>query len=72
MRNWIRHVDERIGNLIIFNWKHGLAKTAQQWSDEELAERLKLFLPPNIAQLPSAVTSTFIPGATRERLLSAT
>ena len=41
MRNWIRHVDERIGNLIIFNWKHGLAKTASQWSDEELAERLK-------------------------------
>ena len=41
MRNWIRHVDERIGNLIIFNWKHGLAKTAAQWSDAELAERLK-------------------------------
>ena len=41
MRNWIRHVDERIGNLIIFNWKHGLAKTASQWSDAELAERLK-------------------------------
>ena len=41
MRNWIRHVDERIGNLIIFNWKHSLAKTASQWSDEELAERLK-------------------------------
>ena len=41
MRNWIRHADERIGNLIIFNWKHSLAKTASQWSDEELAERLK-------------------------------
>jgi glutathione S-transferase len=41
MRNWIRHVDERIGNLIIFNWQHHLAKTASQWSDEELAERLK-------------------------------
>lgn len=41
MRNWIRHADERIGNLIIFNWVHGLAKTAQKWSDEELAERLK-------------------------------
>ena len=41
MRNWIRHVDERIGNLIIFNWRHHLAKTASQWSDEELAERLK-------------------------------
>ena len=22
MRNWIRYADERIGNLIIFNWKH--------------------------------------------------
>lgn len=41
MRNWIRHADERIGNLIIFNWVHGLAKTASQWSDAELAERLK-------------------------------
>ena len=41
MRNWIRHIDALIGNLIIFNWKHGLAKTAQQWSDAELAERLK-------------------------------
>jgi glutathione S-transferase len=41
MRNWIRHADERIGNLIIFNWKHSLAKMASQWSDEELAERLK-------------------------------
>lgn len=41
MRNWIRHVDGLIGNLIIFNWVHGLAKTAQKWSDEELAERLK-------------------------------
>ena len=28
MRNWIRHVDERIGNLIVFNWVHSLAKTA--------------------------------------------
>ena len=41
MRNWIRHVDERIHNLIIFNWRHHLQKTAQQWSDEELAEKLK-------------------------------
>src|SRR5260370_41144227 len=41
MGNWIRHADEGIGNLIIFNWKHSLAKTASQWSDEELAERLK-------------------------------
>lgn len=37
MRNWIRHADERIGNLIIFYWVHGLAKTAQKWSDEERA-----------------------------------
>lgn len=41
MRNWIRHVDERIGNLIVFNWKHSIQKMASQWSDEELAERLK-------------------------------
>ena len=41
MRNWIRHVDERIGNLIIFNWAHSMAKVASQWSDAELAEKLK-------------------------------
>jgi glutathione S-transferase len=41
MRNWIRHIDALIGNLIIFNWRHHLQKTAQQWSDAELAERLK-------------------------------
>ena len=41
MRNWIRHIDALIGNLIIFNWRHHLQKTAQQWSDQELAERLK-------------------------------
>src|SRR6202166_4197006 len=41
MRNWIRHIDGLIGNLIIFNWRHHLQKTAQQWSDEELAEKLK-------------------------------
>ena len=41
MRNWIRHVDERIGNLIIFNWVHSLAKVASKWTDEELAEKLK-------------------------------
>lgn len=41
MRNWIRHIDGLIGNLIIFNWVHHLAKTASQWSDAELAERLK-------------------------------
>ena len=26
MRNWIRHIDGLIGNLIIFNWRHHLAK----------------------------------------------
>jgi glutathione S-transferase len=41
MRNWIRHVDERIGNLIIFNWRHHLQQTASQWSDAELAEKMK-------------------------------
>jgi glutathione S-transferase len=41
MRNWIRHIDGLIHNLIIFNWRHHLQKVAQQWSDQELAERLK-------------------------------
>lgn len=41
MRNWIRHVDERIGNLIVFNWAHSMAKVASQWSDAELAEKMK-------------------------------
>jgi glutathione S-transferase len=41
MRNWIRHVDAQIGNLIVFNWVHSLAKVAARWSDAELAERLK-------------------------------
>jgi glutathione S-transferase len=41
MRNWIRYADERIGNLIIFNWVHSLAKVASKWTDEELAEKLK-------------------------------
>ena len=41
MRNWIRHVDERIHNLIIFNWRHDLQKVAEKWTDEELAAHLK-------------------------------
>jgi glutathione S-transferase len=41
MRNWIRHIDGLIHNLIIFNWRHHLQKVASQWSDEELAEKLK-------------------------------
>ena len=40
MRNWIRHVDGLIGNLIIFNWRHH-RQDASQWSDAELAEKLK-------------------------------
>jgi len=41
MRNWVRYVDERIGNLIVFNWKHGIAQVAAKLSDAELAERIK-------------------------------
>ena len=41
MRNWIRHIDGLIGNLIIFNWRHHLQKTAERWTDEELAEKIK-------------------------------
>jgi glutathione S-transferase len=41
MRNWIRHIDGLIGNLIIFNWRHHLQKVAEKWSDEELAEKMK-------------------------------
>jgi glutathione S-transferase len=33
-------VDERIGNLIIFNWRHA-CRRSPKWTDEELAERLK-------------------------------
>ena len=41
MRNWIRHIDERIGNLIVFNWRHHLQKVAAGWSDRELAEKMQ-------------------------------
>ena len=41
MRNWIRHIDGLIQNLIIFNWRHHLQHVASQWSDAELAEKLK-------------------------------
>ena len=41
MRNWIRHIDGLIHNLIIFNWRHHLQKVAEKWSDEELAEKMK-------------------------------
>src|SRR5437762_13666413 len=41
MRNWIRHVDDRIHNLIIFNWRHHLQKVASHWADAGPAEHLK-------------------------------
>jgi glutathione S-transferase len=41
MRNWIRHIDALIGNLIVFNWRHHLQKVADKWSDAELAEKMK-------------------------------
>ncbi|MBS0538673.1 MAG: glutathione S-transferase family protein [Proteobacteria bacterium] len=41
MRNWIRYTDERIGNLIIFNWRHSIAKVAANMTDAELAEAMK-------------------------------
>jgi glutathione S-transferase len=41
MRNWIRHIDSLISNLIVFNWRHHLQKVAEKWSDEELAAKLK-------------------------------
>ncbi|MFN7003807.1 MAG: glutathione S-transferase family protein [Roseinatronobacter sp.] len=46
MRNWVRHVDGLIGNLIRFNWRHGLQQRASAMSDEELAAM--------IARIPSA------------------
>ena len=36
MRNWVRHVDERIHNLIVFNWRHSFGAIASKWTDEEL------------------------------------
>lgn len=36
MRNWIRHIDGLILNLVIFNWKHSLQLVAQKWTDAEL------------------------------------
>ena len=41
MRNWVRHIDERIHNLIIFNWRHVFQATASAWSDAELAAKLR-------------------------------
>ena len=41
MRNWIRHIDDRIHNLIIFNWRHHLQRVATRWSDAQLAAKLQ-------------------------------
>ena len=41
MRNWVRHIDGKIGNLIVFNWAQSIGKTASKWTDAELAEKLK-------------------------------
>jgi glutathione S-transferase len=41
MRNWIRHIDAQIQNLVTFNWKHSLQLVAEKWSDAELEEVLK-------------------------------
>jgi glutathione S-transferase len=41
MRNWIRHIDGLIHNLIIFNWRHHLQQVASAWTDDELVEKLK-------------------------------
>lgn len=45
MRNWVRHVDGLIGNLIRFNWRHRLQKRASAMSDDELQQM--------IARIPS-------------------
>ena len=36
MRNWIRHIDERIHNLIVFNWRHAFGDIASKWTDAQL------------------------------------
>ncbi|MGI9478555.1 MAG: glutathione S-transferase family protein [Hyphomicrobiaceae bacterium] len=41
MRNWIRHIDAQIQNLVTFNWKHSLQLVAQKWTDAELEEVLR-------------------------------
>lgn len=46
MRNWVRYVDGLIGNLIRFNWRHGLQQRAAAMSDAELEAM--------IAKIPSA------------------
>jgi len=46
VRNFVRHVDGLIGNLIRFNWRHGMAARASKLSEQEFAEML--------AKIPSA------------------
>ena len=36
MRNWVRHIDGRIHDLIVFNWRHAFGDMASKWTDEEL------------------------------------
>ena len=36
MRNWIRHIDGRIHDLIVFNWRHAFGAIASKWTDAEL------------------------------------
>jgi glutathione S-transferase len=37
MRNWVRFVDARIGNLIRFNWRYSIQERAARLTDTELA-----------------------------------
>ncbi len=46
LRNWVRHVDGLIGNLIRFNWRHSIQKRAEKMSEQELEAAL--------ARIPSA------------------
>src|SRR5882757_3805469 len=43
MRNWIRHIDGLIHNLIIFNWRHPLQKDGGSSQSVRLADRQGLF-----------------------------
>jgi glutathione S-transferase len=36
MRNWIRHIDGLIQNLVVFNWRHVFQDIASKWTDAEL------------------------------------
>jgi glutathione S-transferase len=40
MRNWVRHVDGLIGNLIRFNWRYTIQDRAAKLSEDELAALL--------------------------------